>query len=66
MEVTKKLKELIEIQKQRNLILKEQKEILGDISFSEDEILINAVDVLDKYILPNRIEEKINKIIGDM
>ena len=66
MDVTSKIKSLIEIQKQRNLLLEEQKEILGDITFSEDVILDDAVDVFDKYIIANIIEEKVNKIIGDM
>ena len=42
-----RLTELIRIQEERNLILKELQDTLGfDISFSEDDVLNNAIDVL--------------------
>jgi len=58
--------ELIRIQEERNLILKELESELGfDISFSEDDIMSNAIDILgaelakdiDKEILSALLKE---------
>jgi len=47
-----RLTELIRIQEERNLILKELQDILGfDISFSEDDVLNNAIDVLSAELV---------------
>ncbi len=47
-----RLTELIRIQEERNLILKELESELGfDISFSEDNILNNAIDVLSAELV---------------
>lgn len=47
-----RLTELIRIQEERNLILKELESELGfDISFSEDDILNNAIDVLSAELV---------------
>ena len=47
-----RLTELIRIQEERNLILKELQNILGfDISFSEDDVLNNAIDVLSAELV---------------
>jgi len=49
---SKRLTELIRIQEERNLILKELETELGfDISFSEDNILDNAIDILTKELV---------------
>ena len=49
---SKRLTELIRIQEERNLILKELENELGyDISFSEDNILDNAIDILTKELV---------------
>jgi DNA-binding ferritin-like protein (Dps family) len=43
--------DLLRIEKERNLAMKELSESLGfDISFSEDEIMKNAMDAYEKYI----------------
>jgi len=58
--------ELIRIQEERNLILKELESELGfDISFSEDDVMSNAIDILgaelakdiDKEILSALLKE---------
>lgn len=47
-----RLTELIRIQEERNLILKELESELGfDISFSEDDILNNAIDILSAELV---------------
>lgn len=47
-----RLTELIRIQEERNLILKELQNTLGfDISFSEDDVLNNAIDVLSAELV---------------
>ena len=47
-----RLTELIRIQEERNLILKELQDTLGfDISFSEDDVLKNAIDVLSAELV---------------
>jgi|TARA_B100000035_G_scaffold127271_1_gene108263 hypothetical protein len=47
-----RLTELIRIQEERNLILKELQDTLGfDISFSEDDVLNNAIDVLSAELV---------------
>ena len=43
--------DLLRIEKERNLAMKELSESLGiDISFSEDEIMKNALQAYEKYI----------------
>jgi len=47
-----RLTELIRIQEERNLILKELQDTLGfDISFSEDDVLNNAIDILSAELV---------------
>ena len=47
-----RLTELIRIQKERNLILKELETELGfDVSFSEDDVLNNAIDILSAELV---------------
>lgn len=44
--------ELIRIQEERNLILKELESELGfDISFSEDDVMSNAIDILSAELV---------------
>ena len=44
--------ELIRIQEERNLILKEMESELGfDISFSEDDVMSNAIDILSAELV---------------
>ena len=43
--------DLLRIEKERNLAMQELSQVLGiDISFSEDEIMKNAMDAYEKYI----------------
>ena len=43
--------EILEIQKQRNLLLKEIEDDLGfDMSFSEEDTLNNAMDIFQKVL----------------
>ena len=43
--------EILEIQKQRNLLLKEIEDDLGfDMSFSEEDTLKNAMDIFQKEL----------------
>jgi hypothetical protein len=47
----KKLHELYEIEKERQLAMKELSEQLGyDISFSDNEVMQNAIQSYNKYI----------------
>ena len=47
-----RLTELIRIQKERNLILKELETELGfDVSFSEDDVMNNAIDILSAELV---------------
>lgn len=47
-----RLNELIRIQEERNLILKELESELGfDISFSEDDVMSNAIDILSAELV---------------
>ena len=46
-----RFKEILEIQKQRNLLLKEIKDDLGfDMSFSEEDTLKNAMDIFQREL----------------
>lgn len=57
-----RLTELIRIQEERNLILKELQDTLGfDISFSEDDVLNNAIDILSKELTKD-IEKEIKSL----
>ena len=57
--------ELIRIEEERNLILKEMESILGfDISFSDSNLRKNALDVLTKEIM-NDLEKTISGVIID-
>jgi len=49
--ILKKMKEFIEIEKQRNELMKDLSEQLGfDVSFSEEEIFNNALDRMNKTL----------------
>ncbi len=55
----KKLEELYEIEKERQLAMKELSEELGyDISFSNDETMQNALQAYNKYI-SNTVEQEV-------
>jgi len=55
----KKLEELYEIEKERQLAMKELSEQLGyDISFSDEEIMQNALQAYNKYI-SNTVEQEV-------
>ncbi len=55
----KKLHELYEIEKERQLAMKELSEQLGyDISFSDKEIMQNALQSYNKYI-SNTVEQEV-------
>ncbi len=55
----KKLEELYEIEKERQLAMKELSEQLGyDISFSDEEIMQNALQSYNKYI-SNTVEQEV-------
>ena len=62
----KRLMELIRIQKERNLLLKDMESILGyDISFSEELVLQNAEDILAteiKYKEDKELEKKSKEV----
>lgn len=52
--------EILEIQKQRNLLLKEIEDDLGfDMSFSEEDTLKNAMDIFQK-----ELEKEITKEVS--
>lgn len=55
----KKLEELYEIEKERQLAMKELSEELGyDISFSNEETMQNALQAYNKYI-SNTVEQEV-------
>ncbi len=65
MNYERRLMELIRIEEERNLILKEMESILGfDISFSDSNLRKNALDVLTKEIM-NDLEKTISGVIID-
>lgn len=49
--ILKKLKEFVEIEKERNLMMKELSNQLGiDISFTDEEVFNNALDNMNKEL----------------
>ena len=56
-----KLKELIDIQKERQRAMKDLSEILGyDVSFSDDEVMQFAMEEFEKHLM-----SKIEKGLGE-
>ena len=52
------LTELIRIQVERNIILKEMEDILGfDVSFSDEELRKHAIELLEKRIVEDISKE---------
>tara|TARA_R100000353_G_C6456541_1_gene182706 strand:- start:215 stop:409 length:195 start_codon:yes stop_codon:yes gene_type:complete len=59
-----KLKELINIQKERQLALQELSVVLGyDISFSDDEVMQFAMEEFEKHLM-SRIEKGLGEALN--
>jgi|9_EtaG_2_1085328.scaffolds.fasta_scaffold41730_3 hypothetical protein len=62
----KKLRELYNIEKERQLAMKELSEQLGyDISFSDDEVINNALESYNKYI-NNTIKQEVSLLMKSL
>ena len=62
----KKLHELYEIEKERQLAMKELSEQLGyDISFSDEEVMQNALQSYNKYI-SKTIEQEVLSLMKSL
>lgn len=49
MKAIKRFKEILRVEQERNLVLKEMQDIIGfDISFSNEIVMKNAMDVFDR------------------
>ena len=63
MKPLKVFKELLSIEKERQLATKELSQILGiDVSFSDEEVIKNAEEKTIKHI-EKQIENKINNLV---
>ena len=63
MKPIKLFKELLSIEKERQLATKELSQILGiDVSFSDEEVIKNAEEKTIKHI-EQQIENKINNLV---
>jgi len=62
----KRMKEFLNIQKERQLAMKELSQILGiDISFSEKEIIQNAQEEYAKYVT-KEIEKEVSSLMKSL